>query len=75
MDKFAYLTYGLAVLLVFIGCKMLAHAAFDVKVPVEYSLSAIAIILGCAVTASLVFPPRPNSASHDSPVQLRPSAT
>lgn len=58
MQMFEYLTYGLAVLLVFIGGKMLAHAALDYKMPVGVSLGAIAAILIVSVIASLLFAPR-----------------
>jgi len=51
MDRFRYLRQGLAVLLVFIGVKMLA-AAF-VHVPVTVSLAVIVVVVGGAVAASL----------------------
>ena len=51
MDRFRYLKQGLAVLLVFIGVKMLASAF--VYVPVTVSLAVIAVVVGGAVAASL----------------------
>jgi tellurite resistance protein TerC len=51
MDRFRYLKQGLAVLLVFIGVKMLASAF--VHVPVTVSLAVIAVVVGGAVAASL----------------------
>lgn len=51
MDRFRYLKQGLAVLLVFIGVKMLASAF--VHVPVTVSLAVIALVVGGAVAASL----------------------
>lgn len=61
MGFFEYLTYGLAVLLVFIGGKMLAHAAFHYKMPVGVSLGIIGLILGVAILASVLKPASPRS--------------
>lgn len=51
MDRFRYLKQGLAVLLVFIGVKMLVSGV--VHVPVTVSLAVIALVVGGAVAASL----------------------
>ena len=51
MERFRYLKQGLAVLLVFIGVKMLASPF--VHVPVAVSLAVIAGVVGAAVAASL----------------------
>jgi tellurite resistance protein TerC len=51
MDRFRYLKQGLAVLLVFIGVKMLTSAF--VHVPVTVSLAVIAVVVGGSVAASL----------------------
>ena len=51
MDRFRYLKQGLAVLLVFIGVKMLVSGV--VHVPVTVSLAVIALVVGGAVGASL----------------------
>jgi tellurite resistance protein TerC len=51
MDRFRYLEQGLAVLLVFIGVKMLVSGV--VHVPVTVSLAVIAVVVGGAVGASL----------------------
>jgi tellurite resistance protein TerC len=58
MSMFEYLTYGLAVLLMFIGGKMLMSAGLGIHIPVGMSLGAIALILGVAVVASLMVRPR-----------------
>jgi len=50
MDRFRYLKQGLAVLLVFIGVKMLVSSF--VHVPVTVSLAVIAVVVGGAVGAS-----------------------
>lgn len=59
MKMFHYLTYGLAVLLIFIGGKMLAHAGLGYKMPIGASLGVIALILTVAIAASLLAAPRP----------------
>ncbi len=51
MDRFCYLKQGLAVLLVFIGVKMLVSPF--VHVPVTVSLAVIAVVVGSAIAASL----------------------
>jgi tellurite resistance protein TerC len=51
VDRFAYLKQGIAVLLVFIGTKMLISPF--VHLPVWVSLAAIAMVVGGAVAASL----------------------
>jgi len=56
MGRFHYLRYGLAVVLAFVGAKMLVAAAWDV--PTVVSLAVIVLVLGTAVAASLAFPPR-----------------
>ncbi len=58
VDKFAYLKVGLAVLLVFIGAKMLLHGIFHVDISTTASLLAIVGILAASVAASLIFPPK-----------------
>ena len=51
VDRFAYLKPGIALLLVFIGAKMLISPL--VHLPVWVSLAAIVVIVGGAVAASL----------------------
>ena len=51
MDRFHYLAYALAFILVFVGAKMLLVDVY--KVPVGLSLGIIAASLGIAVVASL----------------------
>ena len=58
MKMFHYLSYGLAALLVVIGCKMLASAAFHVHVPITWSLGAVVTILTTSVVLSILFPPK-----------------
>lgn len=57
IHKFHYLKTGLAVLLVFIGVKMLGHGYLKVwGFSTEHSLIIIVAILALSVIASLVFP-------------------
>ena len=58
MNKFAYLKLGLAVLLVFIGVKMLLHGIFHIEIGTGLSLLIIVGILGASIAASLLFPPK-----------------
>jgi len=57
VDRFVYLKYGLALVLVFIGLKMLLIDLYHV--PTTASLLVIATLIGGAIASSLSFPPRP----------------
>lgn len=50
MARFAYLKYGLGILLVFVGAKMLLADTY--KVPITVSISAIAVLLGGTILLS-----------------------
>ncbi|MEW5930688.1 MAG: TerC family protein [Gemmatimonadota bacterium] len=67
IHKFHYLKLGLAVVLVFVGTKMLLVDVF--KIPVAASLGVIALVLASSVAASLLFPKA--AAEHD-PVEHDP---
>jgi len=54
MDKFRFLNYGLAVVLMFIGAKMLASGYYDI--PTAWALAVVAGVLGVAIGASLLMP-------------------
>lgn len=57
IDKFHYLKIGLALLLVFIGAKMLAsHYAEAIGLTITKSLIIILLILVVSIVASLMFP-------------------
>jgi tellurite resistance protein TerC len=60
MGRFHYLKPGLALVLGFVGVKMLVSGV--VQVPVLASLSVIVLLLGGAVAASVFFPPQPKPA-------------
>jgi tellurite resistance protein TerC len=55
IEKFHYLRVGLAVVLTYIGCKMLLHA-FHITIPTAISLGIVALVLGAAVAASVIWP-------------------
>jgi tellurite resistance protein TerC len=67
IHKFHYLKLGLAVVLVFVGTKMLLVDVY--KIPVAVSLGVIALVLASSVVASLLFPK--SAAEHD-PVEHDP---
>jgi tellurite resistance protein TerC len=54
LRRFHLLKYGLSLVLVFVGAKMIAGHWF--KVPILVSLAVIASLIGAAVVASLVWP-------------------
>lgn len=56
MGLFHYLHYGLSVILVFVGLKMMAVDFY--KIPVEYSLMVVMGILFISVLLSKAFPPK-----------------
>lgn len=57
VDKFHLLKYGLAVVLVFVGLKMIwLNDAFGGKFPISYSLGIILGTIFISVIASLIFP-------------------
>ena len=64
MKLFHYLNYGLAVVLMFIGAKMLLPERYNV--PTWAALAVVAGVLALSVVASLLFPKKeePNSEEH-----------
>lgn len=57
IDKFYLLKYGLAVVLVFVGLKMVwLNDLFGGKFPILYSLAFIVTVIALSITLSLVFP-------------------
>ena len=56
MQIFHYLKYALAIILGFIGVKMLLHDV--VKIPIEIALGVVFGLLAIAVIGSIVFPPK-----------------
>ena len=59
IDKFHLIQYGLAVVLVFVGLKMVwLNNAFDGKFPIVWSLGIIVGVIAISVIASLLIPPK-----------------
>ena len=65
MSRFHYLDLGLAVILVFIGAKMLLTQV--VKVPNLVSLGVIAGVLAVSILVSMLRPPKPDEPAADVP--------
>ena len=66
MDRFAYIKYGLASVLVFVGLKMVwLNEAFGGKFPIKLSLGIITFLIGASILASIVIERKKN---RDSPV-------
>ncbi len=60
IDRFTYLKYGLAFILMFVGVKMVAVGINDAwKIPSPISLAVVASILALSVTVSLLIKPAP----------------
>ena len=57
MDRFHLLKYGLAIVLAFVGAKMLLEAV-HVEVPIWLSLIVIVVVLGVTAVLSLKLPPK-----------------
>ena len=55
VEKFRFLRVGLAIILTFIGIKMLV-TALGVHIKIEFSLAFVALVLIGSVVASIVFP-------------------
>lgn len=53
---FHYLSRGLAFILIFIGAKMILHAAADIDVPIQITLGVVVGVLAISVLASLRWP-------------------
>jgi tellurite resistance protein TerC len=57
VERFHLLHYGLALILVFVGLKMVwLNQAFGGKFPIEWSLGIIAALLAASVVGSLLRP-------------------
>jgi tellurite resistance protein TerC len=69
MDRFHFLKYGLAAVLVFVGAKMLTADIY--KMPAALALAVVAGILTTAVTASLLWPRAGGAAGQDAETVAR----
>ncbi len=70
VDRLRYLHFGLAVVLCFVGLKMLAEKF--VQVPIGLSLAFVALALGVSVVASLAIPLRHAPAAQGPPPEAAP---
>jgi len=63
IDKFYLLKYGLAIVLIFVGLKMVwLNDMFGGKFPISYSLMFILSVISASIIFSLIFPNRKESA-------------
>ena len=62
VEKFRFLRFGLAIVLTFIGIKMLITAV-GFHIPIWFSLVFVAVVLIGSVVASLLIPPKPDEMS------------
>ena len=65
LDKFAYLKYGLGLVLAYIGAKMLLAEGLlglidPFEVPIGISLGIVAVLIGGSMVISLLAPPDPS---------------
>ena len=65
VHKFVYLKYGLAVILTFVGVKMVIVDFYHV--PILASLAVIVLTLAASIAASLLYPPAPKEVSGEVP--------
>jgi tellurite resistance protein TerC len=68
IQLFHYLQYGLSIILVFVGTKMVLSNVY--KIPVGIALGVVAGILAVSVLVSVLWPPKKLEAS---PVEVNPS--
>jgi tellurite resistance protein TerC len=71
IGKFRYLKFGLSVVLIFVGAKMLLADAYEV--PIGLSLGIIALVIAASILISLISPapldvPSPPAASDDAEI-------
>lgn len=69
IHQFHYLKIGLALVLAFVGAKMLLADIY--KIPIGISLAVIALLLGGAIIASLIWPPDKEDLSQS--IQAQPA--
>lgn len=63
MDRFVYIKYGLAAVLIFVGLKMVyLNSLFGGKFPITWSLLIIAFLIGSSILASFIIDKRKQGA-------------
>lgn len=65
MQLFHYLHYGLSIILVFIGFKLLVSHVEAIKIDMLFALAVVAIILAGSVILSIIFPKKPEEEEDD----------
>lgn len=68
MHKFRFLSYGLGLVLIFVGAKMLIHDWIDI--PIELSLAIVLGILAVAIALSLLVPEPPEDVPLPDPLEI-----
>ena len=63
MELFHYLNYGLSLVLVFVGVKMVLPEEY--KISIEVALSTVAVILAASILASVIWPKKKSDISHN----------
>ncbi len=71
MHRFGYLNYGLGLVLIFIGAKMVVHPW--IEIPVEISLGLVVVLLAGSVAFSLWRPPKTSAPALDPALDPAPS--
>lgn len=64
MRLFHHIHYGLSIILIFVGIKMLLAEVY--KIPVTWSLGVIFLVLAVSVIASLIWPKKPQESATNS---------
>ena len=68
MHKFRFLSYGLGLVLIFVGAKMLIHDW--IAIPIELSLAIVLGILAVAIALSLLVPEPPEEVPLPDPLEI-----
>jgi len=68
MHRFRFLSYGLGLVLIFVGAKMLIHDW--IEIPIELSLGIVLGILTVAIAVSLLVPPPPEEIPMADPLEI-----
>jgi tellurite resistance protein TerC len=64
VDRFHLLNYGLALVLIFVGLKMVwLNSLFGGKFPIQWSLAIIALLIGTSMAMSVLFPKHSEASS------------
>ena len=73
MQLFHYLKYSLAIILGFIGVRMLLHDV--IKIPIEIALGVVFALLALAIVASVLWPKKEEIGPAVEPLKAKPGGT